>query len=92
MNPRVDEKAHYDQLHATNAFREPRLYPRNWDMSEVPTTKKVHASRAMAGAAGSMENETKNGDSKAEVAFDDWQLNRHYPADERDHPEYFAAF
>ncbi len=92
MNPRIDEKVHYDQLHAMNAFREPCLYPRGWDMSEVPSPKKANASRNLEGSAISKEDETQTSGSKAEIAFDDWQLKFHYPDDERDRPEYFAAF
>ncbi|MGB9640771.1 MAG: hypothetical protein ACPL4H_07635 [Anaerolineales bacterium] len=92
MNPNVDEKAHYQDMHASNAFREPRLYPRNWDMSEVPASKNGDVSQKVDGAANAFENESQNAILKADIAFDEWQLNRHLPNDNHDHPEYFAAF
>lgn len=92
MNPNVDESAHYQDLHASNAFREPRLYPRNWDMSEVPAAKNGDISQSVGGDASSFENNIQNVNSKADIAFDEWQLNRHLPDDNHDHPEYFAAF
>ncbi len=92
MNPNVDEKAHYQDMHASNAFREPRLYPRNWDMSEVPASKRDDVSQKVNGGANSFETETNHADLKTDIAFDEWQINRHLPNDNHDYPESFAAF
>lgn len=92
MNPNVDERAHYQDLHASKAFREPRLFPRNWDMSEVPAAKNGATSLKASDEVSALENEAQNISTKAEIAFDEWQLNRHLSDENHDHPEYFAAF
>ncbi|MGB9641383.1 MAG: hypothetical protein ACPL4H_10765 [Anaerolineales bacterium] len=92
MTPEVDEKANYQNLHSRNAFREPRLYPRNWDMTAVPQSKNGHSYHIMENKSENFEAEQANFPTKDEVAFDEWQLNRQFTTGSDENSGYFAAF
>jgi hypothetical protein len=77
-----------------DSFREPRLYPRFWDMSQMSPRSNGHASADMQSMEVEMgANETQEDRHASEmVSFDDWQISRHFPGDENAHNHHFTAY
>ncbi|MFZ5808910.1 MAG: hypothetical protein ACOY16_06490 [Chloroflexota bacterium] len=77
-----------------DAFREPRLYPRFWDMSQMSPRSNGHVSPEVESVEAEMSaNETQEDHRSSEVvSFDDWQINRHFPGDENAHNHHFTAY
>ncbi len=91
MNTKIDEKAQYSHLNSQTAFRELRLYPRNWNMTEMPRPLNGHSVNIPKNKF-SLDDNAQSTLAETEVSFDEWQLTHHLPVDNPDHPEFFTAF
>jgi hypothetical protein len=77
-----------------DSFREPRLYPRFWDMSQMSPRPNGHTSADLQSRAVEMSADETHEDCRTSemVSFDDWQISRHFPGDENAHNHHFTAY
>lgn len=70
-----------------------RLYPRHWDMSSVTGQNgSTKTNRQLKSSDFRSEEDDNCGATLPVAAFDDWQISRHYPADDTYRCDTFAAF
>lgn len=93
MKSEPKSKSDHSDKHSLDAFREPRLYPRFWDMSEVSASTGNGANSHRTGSAAWEEDRSASEETHTDkVAFDDWQLSRHYPGEDSSHDHTFTAY
>lgn len=70
-----------------------RLYPRHWDMSSISNQNGTASSREVREQLGlERPSDDPCGANLSPKAFEEWQINRHYPSDDTYRCDTFSAF